>query len=228
MKRTKTTTIVVHHSVTNQLWDSAKTMANIKGSHDGVSPYHRVIGYNWQWSDPAQDDVKFHAGNYPVNLESIAVCMVGNFVVDDLKDYQKKQLTATLKEWGQKYNIKRANIKLHREVRLEPTACPGKIDQDLISILLQEPMPTDNLSDHIVDGMPADQRIAALKSQVGRLVAESQGLTEALIASRKKEEEYYQSWQKEIDARKKVEEQLKICQESGAEAKLAQIKAIIG
>ena len=169
MKRKRTTQIILHHSVTPILWLEAKTMANIKGSHDGVSPYHRVIGYNWQWSDSAQDDVKFHAGNYPVNLESIAVCMVGDFTKDDLKDYQKKQLTATLKGWMKQYNIKRGNIKLHKEVRLKPTACPGKIDQDFISILLEEPMPTtDKLSDHIIDGMPADERISALKDQVVR------------------------------------------------------------
>lgn len=217
MQRQKTTTIVVHHSVTPQEWDSAKTMANIKGSHDGTSPYHRVIGYNWQWSDPNQLEVKFHAGNYPVNLESIAVCMSGDFTKNDLKDYQKKQLTATLKTWMQQYGVKRANIKLHREVRLSPTACPGKIDQALISILLEESMTCPE------ELIQAQLEIVQLNTELGRVTAE-RDLARTQLAQEKSDhaetikqkDQNYQNWQIELDRRK------------AAESKLAKIRGIVG
>ena len=140
MNRTKTTTIVLHHSVTDQSFDQAKTMGIIKGSHSGISPYHVVIGKDWVYTDPNQLEVKYHAGNYPVNLESIAVCMVGNFLNDTPMVYQRVQLKKTLEDWMKKYGILRTGIKLHREVRLSPTACPGKLDQNYISLLLKPTM----------------------------------------------------------------------------------------
>lgn len=142
MNRTKTVTIVLHHSVTPQTWGKDQTMNNIKGSHAGVSPYHRVIGKDWVFTDTNLLEVKWHAGNYPVNLESVAVCLAGNFVNDTLTANQQTQLRNTLKEWMLKWGIKRANIKLHREVRIQPTACPGKPDQLFITQLLATTMPT--------------------------------------------------------------------------------------
>lgn len=69
------------------------------------------------------------------------------------------------------------------------------------------PMPTtDKLSDHIVDGMPADERIAALKEQVKRLQEESRTLTEALETAKEKEKEYYDAWQTCLDRPKDTPE----------------------
>lgn len=228
MNRTKTTTIVVHHSVTPQLNDQTKTMGIIKGAHNGVSPYHRVIGFNWVYKDPNEVEVKFHAGNYPVNLESIAVCLAGNFTVDNLNAYQKEQLKKTLEEWMSKYGIPRVKVKLHREVRLKPTACPGNIDQVFISKLL-------------TPSMTCEQQLAEEKQ------AHKESIERGQVN--------YTNWQTELDKRKGLEvslaqeksdhaesiaeklknaaerdealAKLKLCQESGAEAKLAQIRSIV-
>ena len=180
MKRNSTKYIILHHSVTNQLWDSTRTMANIKGSHSGISPYHRCIGYNWQWSDPHQDEVKYHAGNYQVNLESIAVAMVGDFTQDTPTEYQKQKLKETLQFWMNKYQIKRENIKLHREVRLNPTACPGKLDQSFISKLLKPMTCEQDLKEE------RDRHAETLE----------------------RERTNYANWQEEIDKRKKAEADL--------------------
>lgn len=182
MNRTKTTTIVLHHSVTPQTWDKTKTMANIKGSHGGTSPYHHVIGKDWMYADPNMQEVKFHAGNYPVNLESVAVCLAGNFTVDTLTVYQKNNLRTTLKQWMQQYGIKRVNIKLHREVRLQPTACPGKPDQSFITILLASTMPT------------CDQLLADEKRQHAETV--------------ERERDNYANWQTTLDEKNKLRDQL--------------------
>lgn len=157
-------------------------MKNIKGSHGGVSPYHRVLGKDWTYTDPNMQQVKFHAGNYPVNLESVAVCLAGNFVNDNPTAYQTNQLRVTLKEWMVKYSIKRANIKLHREVRLQPTACPGKPDQLFITILLAPTMPT------------CDQLLADEKRQHAETV--------------ERERDNYANWQTTLDEKNKLRDQL--------------------
>lgn len=174
--------IVLHHSVTPQSWDKTQTMNNIKGSHSGVSPYHRVIGKDWVFTDTNMLEVKFHAGNYPVNLESVAVCLAGNFVNDTLTAHQVNQLRATLKEWMLKYGIKRANIKLHREVRLSPTACPGKPDQLFITQLLAPTMPT------------CDQLLVEEKARHAETV--------------ERERDNYNNWQTTLDEKNKLRDQL--------------------
>lgn len=174
--------IVLHHSVTPQDWDFAKTMANIKGSHGGVSPYHRVIGKDWMYVDPNMQEVKYHAGNYPVNLVSVGVCLAGNFVNDTLTAYQKNTLRTVLKQLMQQYGIKRANIKLHREVRLQPTACPGKPDQLFITQLLATSMPT------------CDQLLAEEKARHAETV--------------ERERDNYNNWQTTLDEKNKLRDQL--------------------
>ena len=153
-------------------------MANIKGSHNGQSPYHRVIGKDWTFTDTNLEEIKPHAGNAPVNLISIAVCMAGNFVNDTPTAYQREQLKQTLNELMAKYSLKRDSIKLHREVRLKPTACPGKLDQNFISILLEP-------------SMTCEQQLAE----------EKRAHQETL----ERERNNYTNWQTELDKRKALE-----------------------
>lgn len=175
MNRKLTTYIVVHHTVTPQSWAESQTMSNIKSSHGGTSPYHHVIGKDWTWSDSNQLEVKYHAGNYDVNLVSIAVSLVGNFVNDTLTKYQEKELQRTLEEWMKRYSIARKQVKLHREVRLKPTACPGNIDQTLITKLL-------------TPSMTCEQQLSD----------EKRGHRETL----ERERDNYRNWQEELNKRK--------------------------
>ena len=209
MNRTKTTTIVLHHSVTDQQNDQVKTMGIIKGSHSGVSPYHVVIGKDWIYTDPSQLEIKFHAGNYPVNLESVAVCMVGNFVNDTLTAYQNEQLKKTLNQWMQKYSIIRQGIKLHREVRLQPTACPGKLDQNFISLLLTPSMTCEQ------ELSTAKAEVVKLNTEIGTTTAQRDTALRDLTKEKlehaediKIKDQNYQNWQTALDRYKRAEEKL--------------------
>lgn len=188
---------ILHHSVVPQSWGKEQTITNIKNSHDGVVPYHVVIGKDWTYTDPNQKEVKLHAGNYPVNLVSVAVCMNGNFVTDTPTPYQREQLKKTLKGWMGQYSITRANIKLHREVRLKPTACPGKLDQNFISLLLT---PT----------MTCEQQLEEEKA--------------AHRETLERERTNYNNWQTEIEKRKQVETALTEEKNNHAESIAEKIK----
>lgn len=175
IKRTaKIDALIVHHTVTPQMWDKTKTMNNLNTSpmaYDGKSPYTYVGGHNWSAIGRPDDTVGYQSGSSKVtNQQSMGVVLAGNFNNDTPTEFQEKWLGETLKMLMKKYNVPRSRIFIHKQVRDEATACPGaKITQSFITkILNTSSMPSDNLSDHIVDGMPADQRITALKEQVGR------------------------------------------------------------
>lgn len=76
-----------------------------------------------------------HAGNWAVNLRSIGVCLAGNFVTQSPTPDQIISLGKLLTEMQNRWGIPDKNIKLHKEVRLNPTACPGI---DLRAIYLAE------------------------------------------------------------------------------------------
>jgi hypothetical protein len=130
--------------VTPQAWDQAKTLKLITASHkkrglayDGNPAYHVIIGKNWQALVRPEDSVGYHSGSWWTNRTSLAVCLVGNFNVDNPTDYQLAKLGSQLKNWSNKYNIRRNRIYLHRQVR--STACPGmKITQQTITSVMQE------------------------------------------------------------------------------------------
>jgi len=130
MKRLATRYIVVHHSVTPRSWDMQKTLTVIGNSHkdrrllagQGMTAYHLMISGNWTAITRPEDSVGYHANNYPVNLTSYAVCLTGNFQVDNLTKYQKNRLEGEIRRLKALY----PNVKVigHREA--SSTACPGR------------------------------------------------------------------------------------------------------
>lgn len=184
MIRSKTDTIVIHHSVTPQTMGQVEALNIILNAHkkpkpglpnglayDGNITYHRVIGSGWKANTRPENTVGYHAGNKDVNERSVAVCMIGDFRTDQLNAYQKEQLLGTLKEWMQRYGIPRANIKLHKEVRIpvNSTVCPGpNITQGVVDMLLSEADMSEEQA----------KRIEELITQVKRLQAEVRKLTE--------------------------------------------------
>ncbi len=126
MNRLLTTTLVIHHSVTPQNWDQQPTVDLILQSHiarglayDGHIAYHLLVGKDWTYVGRPINSVGYHAGNWLVNLSSIAICLVGNFNNDMPTPWQEQELRKYLTLY------KNLSLKLHKEVRLQPTACPG-------------------------------------------------------------------------------------------------------
>lgn len=155
MNRFLTRYLIIHHTVIPQEYGQEKTLGIILAAHkaaglayDGRIAYHYVIGDGWVTQGRSENTVGYHAGNWLMNLQSIAICLNGNFNIDQPTDYQKQKLTTLLRELMRKYNIPRERVKLHREVRNEPTACPGAhITQSLIDSLLNvQPQPAQNIA----------------------------------------------------------------------------------
>lgn len=134
MKRLLTQSIVLHHTVYPISWDKTKTAYSIQRQHK-ASPYHLVIGKNWNVVMRDIKDVTWHAGNWPVNLTSIAIALNGNFTVDKMTMYQKESLGYWLRHLMKEYGLKRQHIKLHKEVRIGSTACPGITQKDVDLVL---------------------------------------------------------------------------------------------
>lgn len=133
------TTIVIHHSVTPQSWSKEKTLKVIDDEHhnpnihsfkNGIGlyvAYHMLIFPDGNIKDTRPiNEVGHHAGNLPVNNVSVGICLIGNFETDQPTPEQSDSLKRILKSLMADYGITRDNIKLHKEVRLKPTACPGK------------------------------------------------------------------------------------------------------
>lgn len=179
MRRFYTDKIVVHHSVTPQDWDQAKTLDLITRSHknrglayDGNPAYHVIIGKNWQALVRPEDSVGYHSGSWWTNRTSLAVCLVGNFNVDNPTDYQLAKLSDQLKSWKKKYNVQRSKILLHRNIK--STACPGmKITQDTITDLLKEDLDSlrksiNGVFRQVFGRNPTPQENAYYLARVGR------------------------------------------------------------
>lgn len=77
-----------------------------------------------------ETEVGYHAGNLPVNKASIAVMLQGNFETQKPTQKQIEALTQFIKwmttERPDLPLVVKSTIKLHKEVRKLPTACPGK------------------------------------------------------------------------------------------------------
>lgn len=142
MKRLTTRYIVIHHSVTPRSWDMNKTLDVIGRSHKdrnllaglGMTAYHLIIGGSYAGLTRPEDSVSWHAGNYPVNLVSYAVCLTGNFQVDNLTKYQKNRLEGEIRRLKAEYP--NAKVIGHRDAK--NTACPGRnISPEYIGYLNQ-------------------------------------------------------------------------------------------
>lgn len=75
------------------------------------------------------EEITYHAGNYPVNLVSIGICLDGDFSLKDPPYEQSMALIALLQNLcfhrPDMPLLIKPTVKGHREVRLLPTSCPG-------------------------------------------------------------------------------------------------------
>jgi hypothetical protein len=144
--------IIIHHSVTPQSWEHNKTIQNINNSHYArfvagraikmQSSLDQTIAYHWVISGDGTSEktreenvIGWHSGSWLYNMQSLGICLAGNFDKNKITNGQKKTLGLLLKNLIKKYNIPIDNILFHRDVKA--TSCPGKnITKELVRELL--------------------------------------------------------------------------------------------
>lgn len=88
--------------------------------------YHYVIEFDGLIVQLHPEEfIGYHAGNWKYNPRSIGICLAGDFTKHPVRPAQLDALTRLLSEIQSRWGIPDTNIKLHKEVRLNPTACPG-------------------------------------------------------------------------------------------------------
>lgn len=162
-----------------------QNLNNSSQAYDGRAPYHRILGHDWDVAGRPDNTIGYQSGSSTVtNNQSMGIALVGNFETDTPTDYQKKRLGETLKVLMKQYGVPRSRVFLHKEVRDNPTACPGAyITKQFIDILLATPMPT------------CEQLLEQEKKDHAESI--------------KEKELNYANWQKELDANGILQEKLK-------------------
>ena len=123
--------IVIHHSATHG--GSAAAFERNHRTRLGGLAYHFIIGngsgaadgvvetgYRWRDQIPGP-----HTKNQDVNLESIAICMVGDLEAGAPSKKQMTALIELLEKLCREGQIPAERIRSHREVDVE-TLCPGR------------------------------------------------------------------------------------------------------
>jgi N-acetyl-anhydromuramyl-L-alanine amidase AmpD len=123
--------IVIHHSATHG--GSAAAFERNHRTRLGGLAYHFVIGngsgaadgavetgYRWRDQIPGP-----HTKNQDINLESIAICLVGDFEKEAPTKKQMAALLQLLEKLCREGQIPAERIRSHREVDPE-TLCPGR------------------------------------------------------------------------------------------------------
>ncbi len=126
--------IVIHHSDTTTgnaaIFDRYHRR---RGMENGLA-YHFVIG-NGKGARDGEIEVggrwrkQLHGGhvrNQGMNEVGIGVCLVGNFQKQRPSRKQMESLTRLVSYLMTKYNIPKRRVIGHRDVRGNPTSCPGK------------------------------------------------------------------------------------------------------
>jgi hypothetical protein len=142
MNKSSIDTLVVHHdgiefdpkcgyNTMNRILSEAKYHVSKPDTFGGHIAYHFIIdniGDIYQCLP--EDEIGYHAGNIDANRRSIAVCLHGNFERQAPTKAQIKALTEFCRYMFTKRPdlpvLVKRSLKGHREVRLSPTACPGR------------------------------------------------------------------------------------------------------
>ena len=121
MKQSKINTIVIHHSASKPSTTIEEITAWHKARGFNTVGYHKVIYddgsiMNGRPENTVPASVKDH------NKYSLAVCLCGNFEIDQPTQWQLISLELLIREWKTKWPD--ALVVTHRD--LAPTLCPGK------------------------------------------------------------------------------------------------------
>lgn len=125
--------IVVHHSFTPKALDTDKTIQSISRNHKerlhqpqsktGLCvAYHIVIGAKGKVVRTRMDDeIGYHASNWPVNQTSVGICLLGQFDTEKPDPEQLWALRDVIKQFKAKYVI--TSVAGHR--KYSEKSCPG-------------------------------------------------------------------------------------------------------
>ena len=126
--------IVIHHSASD--YGNAKTFEawhRKRGMRFGMA-YHFVIGNGHGLKDGSVETGSRwkeqlwggHLGNWKSNLNSIGICLVGNFQNGTCTERQVQSLKKLTENLRAQYGIPVAAVRAHKEMPGEHTLCPGK------------------------------------------------------------------------------------------------------
>lgn len=120
--------IILHHSASPM---STTTFEDIKRWH--LERGFKDIGYHWVidkngelWKGRPESQIGAHCKGH--NRDSIGICIVGNFELEELNEYQFNTLRYLLYFLEEKYYT----LDIHNHYYLSKTKCPGK---NMIEIL---------------------------------------------------------------------------------------------
>ena len=121
--------IIVHHSAAKAPVPQFDSINEWHKERDFVQSelgyyvgYHRVIEKSGEVRI-ARGDLERDCDALGHNFDSLSVCMVGNFDMEDPTPQQIAALASILQEWCKAYSFTSADIHIHRE--FAPTNCPG-------------------------------------------------------------------------------------------------------
>lgn len=129
----KIDTIVVHHSFTPKALDVDKTIQSISRNHQErlhqpqsrtglYVAYHYIIGKKGKMVHTRMDDeIGYHASNWPINERSIGICLLGQFDTEKPDPEQMWALRDLIKAIKAKYVI--STVAGHRKYSTK--TCPG-------------------------------------------------------------------------------------------------------
>lgn len=90
---------------------------------NGISYHYFIEKSGLVLQGRPEESIGYHAGNWIMNVRSIAICLAGNFTREQPTEKQVSSLTRLTTELQRKWGIPDVRILLHREIK--QTACPG-------------------------------------------------------------------------------------------------------
>lgn len=167
--------VVIHHSASAQTttaeqvsswhkirnWgDENNPMYAPKSTLGWYGQYHFFIEGNGKITQFREmSEIGWHAGNWDVNKDSIAICFAGNFNNDELTSAQKKSLQIIWSRIQTDYpELSLKDFRLHRDFK--STECPGS---NITFKLLEEILTDDRLPIHFILTLNDIQKEIALE-----------------------------------------------------------------
>ena len=130
--------ICIHHSVTPRDLPLEKSVSSFNNSHKArLHPeanskglhvaYHYVIAGDGEKAETrGLNEIGYHASDWDMNVESIGICVTGNFDEEKPSKAQMDTLRKLLRWLCKEFDIDPSFIISHRDVEGVTKSCPGK------------------------------------------------------------------------------------------------------
>lgn len=123
--------LVIHHSGNKDTVEKIRNLHVNKNGWDDVG-YHFMILKNGIIVKGRELNV-VGAHSYGNNQNSLGICLVGNFDNTKLEGKQLQSLKILLEELTKKFNLKKEDIILHRDLPNVTKSCPGNnVNKEII------------------------------------------------------------------------------------------------